>query len=31
MESKLGKKKLQIVWNEREILQKTTLSTIKSF
>ena len=31
MESKLGRKKLEIVRNERELLQKTALSTIKSF
>ena len=31
MESKLGTKKLEIVRNERELLQKTALSTMKSF
>ena len=31
MESKLGRKKLEIVRNERELLQKTALSTMKSF
>ena len=31
MESKIGRKKLEIVRNERELLQKTTLSTRKSF
>ena len=31
MESKLGKKKLETVRNERELLQKTALSTMKSF
>ena len=31
MESKLGRKKLEIFRNERELLQKTALSTMKSF
>ena len=31
MESKLGRKKLEIIRNERELLQKTALSTMKSF
>ena len=31
MESKLGRKKLEIVTNKREFLQKTALSTKKSF
>ena len=31
MESKLERKKLEIVRNERELLQKTALSTMKSF
>ena len=31
MESKLGRKKLEIIRNEREWLQKTALSTMKSF
>ena len=31
MESKLGRKKLEFVRNERELLQKTALSTMKSF
>ena len=31
IESKLGRKKLEIVRNERELLQKTALSTMKSF
>ena len=31
MESKLGRKKLEIIRNEREMLEKTALSTIKSF
>ena len=31
MESKLGRKKLEIVRNERELLQKTALSAMKSF
>ena len=31
MESKLGRQKLEIVKNERELLQKTALSTTKSF
>ena len=31
MESKLGRKKLEIVTNEREFLQKKALSTKKSF
>ena len=30
-ESKLGRKKLEIVRNERKLLQKTALSTMKSF
>ena len=30
-DSKLGRKKLEIVRNERELLQKTALSTMKSF
>ena len=29
MESKLGRKKLEIIRNERELLQKTALSTMK--
>ena len=31
MESKLGRKKLEIIRNERELRQKTALSTMKSF
>ena len=31
MEPKLGRKKLEITRNERELLQKTALSTMKSF
>ena len=31
MKSKFGRKKLETVWNERELLQKTALSTMKSF
>ena len=31
MEIKLGRKKQKITWNERELLQKTALSTMKSF
>ena len=31
MESELGRKKLEIVRNERELLQKTALCTMKSF
>ena len=31
MESKLGRQKLEIVRNERELLQKTDLSTMKSY
>ena len=31
MESKLGRKNLEIIRNERELLQKTALSTMKSF
>ena len=31
MESKLGRKKLEIVRNEKELLQKTALSKMKSF
>ena len=31
MESKLGRRKLEIVRNERELLQKTVLRTMKKF
>ena len=31
MESKLGRNKLEIIRNERALLQKTALSTMKSF
>ena len=31
MESDLGRKKLEIIRNEREVLQKTALTTMKSF
>ena len=31
MESKLGRKKMEILRNERELLQKTALSPMKSF
>ena len=31
MESKLGRKKLEYIRNEKELLQKTALSTMKSF